>query len=191
MEGRYIKNEKQRGLILPPMLKEFLIKYGYLPVNRGILSCYSPDYMELFTVETEDEDGDICIIGNMAGIPAAVRLEDMTEDNPPLLSGNPHPEEESDTVEYWTWEFSGLHLQDFLSFLFLKNLTGDRNFTRYEDEAEIKELFRLYHVDKDLILESGCQARLCDLLGRENENSSRQFCMKKGSTLSECRETMA
>ena len=109
-KGDIIKNEKQRGLILPPMLKEFLIKYGYLPVNRGILSCYSPDYMELFTVETEDEDGDICIIGNMAGIPAAVRLEDMTEDNQPLLSGNPHPEEESDTVEYWTWEFSGLHL---------------------------------------------------------------------------------
>lgn len=52
-KGDFIKNEKKKGLVLPPMLREFLEKYGYLSVNAGGANSYRifhPDDMAMIAL---------------------------------------------------------------------------------------------------------------------------------------------
>lgn len=62
-EGDFIKNEKERGLCLPPLLREYLEKYAYLSINKGQIVFFHPDDIREFDLPTEDGEVHIMAIG--------------------------------------------------------------------------------------------------------------------------------
>ncbi len=63
--GDFIKNEKKRGLVVPPPLREFLENYGYLSINRDEngYHLFDPDGMGLVDLMAEDEEIHLLVIG--------------------------------------------------------------------------------------------------------------------------------
>lgn len=61
--GDFIKNEKQNGLILPPVLKEFLEKYAYLDMNKGQITFFHPDHIRVLDLPIDDGEVHIMVIG--------------------------------------------------------------------------------------------------------------------------------
>lgn len=52
--GDFIKNEKKNGLVLPPVLREFLEKYAFLDMNKGQIVFFHPDYIREFDLPVDD-----------------------------------------------------------------------------------------------------------------------------------------
>ncbi len=63
--GDFIKNEKERGLTVPPMLREFLEKYAYLDINKGQVTFFHPDYIREFSLPIEGGKVHIMLIGKV------------------------------------------------------------------------------------------------------------------------------
>ncbi|MDE6727505.1 MAG: hypothetical protein K2J80_06150 [Oscillospiraceae bacterium] len=61
--GDFIKNEKQNGLVLPPVLREFLEKYAFLDMNKGQIIFFHPDYIREICLPTDGDDVHILVIG--------------------------------------------------------------------------------------------------------------------------------
>lgn len=62
--GGFIKNEKKNGLVVPPLLREFLEKYAYLDMNRGQITFFHPDDMRVLHLPIEDgAEVQIMVIG--------------------------------------------------------------------------------------------------------------------------------
>lgn len=63
-KNAFVRNEKKNDLTLPPMLREFLEKFGYLPVNTGRENSYRifhPDNMAQFSLP-DGNGGEVHII---------------------------------------------------------------------------------------------------------------------------------
>lgn len=65
--GDFIKNEKKRGLIVPPPLREFLENYGYLSINRDEngYHLFNPDGMGIVDLMAGDEEIHLLVIGSL------------------------------------------------------------------------------------------------------------------------------
>ena len=65
--GDFIKNEKKRGLVVPPPLREFLENYGYLSINRtdNGYHLFDPDGMGLVDLMAGDEEIHLMVIGSL------------------------------------------------------------------------------------------------------------------------------
>lgn len=61
--GDFIKNEKERGLTLPPLLREFLENYAYLDMNKGQITFFHPDRIRVLDLPTDDGEVHIMAIG--------------------------------------------------------------------------------------------------------------------------------
>lgn len=59
--GDFIKIEKKNGLVVPPLLKEFLEKYAYLDMNKGQITFFHPDQIRVLDLPTDD--GEVHIMG--------------------------------------------------------------------------------------------------------------------------------
>lgn len=62
-KGDFIKSEKERGLSLPPLLREYLENYAYLEINRGQIVFFHPDDIREFDLPTDDGNVHIMVIG--------------------------------------------------------------------------------------------------------------------------------
>ena len=71
-------NENERGIIMPYLLKEFLAKYAYLPVNRqsGSVRFFHPNLMTIMHFSAE-EFGDLALlcVGRVGEYQIAVKNE--------------------------------------------------------------------------------------------------------------------
>lgn len=61
-EGDFIKNEKERGLTVPPLLREYLENYAYLEINKGQIVLFHPDEIREFDLPIGDGDGEVHIM---------------------------------------------------------------------------------------------------------------------------------
>lgn len=52
--GDFIKNQKKTHVKVPPMLREFLEKYGYLEINKGQIIFFHPDDMRFLELNLPD-----------------------------------------------------------------------------------------------------------------------------------------
>lgn len=75
--GDFIKNEKQRGLVLPTELQEFLENYGYLDVNRNEDSfrLFHPDDMGIINLQTDIGEVPILAAGIFRDYLVGLRLD--------------------------------------------------------------------------------------------------------------------
>ncbi len=75
-EGDFIKNEKERGLSLPPLLRDYLESYAYLEINRGQIVFFHPDQIREFDLPTEDGEIHIMEIGRGDNFFVGIELGD-------------------------------------------------------------------------------------------------------------------
>ena len=117
-QGDFIKNEQKRALILPELLREFLHRYGYLPVNRGDGHLYHPDEIVPFTLNTADGALHLwaigwCLTDKAVAIKAGWQVED-----PFVYLGQTGEDGVTD------WNSTNTRLSDVLKLLFCFNLLG-------------------------------------------------------------------
>lgn len=77
-DGDFIKNEKQCGLTVPPLLREYLENYAYLEINKGQIVLFHPDEIREFDLPTEDGEVHIMAIGRASNF--FVGIERGTDD---------------------------------------------------------------------------------------------------------------
>lgn len=73
-EGDFIKNEKERGLCLPPLLREYLEKYAYLSINKGQIVFFHPDHIREFNIPIDNGDVHIMTIGRAENFFVGIEL---------------------------------------------------------------------------------------------------------------------
>ncbi|MDE6732538.1 MAG: hypothetical protein K2J77_06650, partial [Oscillospiraceae bacterium] len=74
-EGDFIKNEKKRGLCLPPLLREYLENYAYLEINRGQIVFFHPDQIREFNIPIDNGDVHIMTIGRAENFFVGIELD--------------------------------------------------------------------------------------------------------------------
>lgn len=115
-QGDFIKHEKKRALILPELLRNFLLRYGYLPVNRGDGHLYHPDEITAFTLDTAEGNLHLWAIGWCLTDKAVAIKADWQTENPFIYLGQVN----EDGFTYWSSTNS--RLSDVLKLLFCFNL---------------------------------------------------------------------
>lgn len=97
-EGDFIKNEKERGLCLPQLLREYLESYAYLEVNQGQIVLFHPDTIREFDLPTGDGSVHIMAIGRAGDFFVGIELGDNDDDNDddyPIAFGTINEEQRS------------------------------------------------------------------------------------------------
>lgn len=147
-EGDFIRNEKERGLTVPPMLREFLENYGYLEINgggEGRFKLFHPDGMG-GVVLNDDEEGEIhlLVVGELGGMWIALRMDEC--DYLRIVFG-----ERSDEGTMWTPTDNGT-LEGILTVMFCSQLFGAADSFVFENDIEIDAVLK--NVDRSLITPS-------------------------------------
>lgn len=138
-EGEFIKNEKKRGLVYPPQLKEFLQKYGYFTVNSGDGVSdvkgrfWLPDDVVITAMDSGNGYWDLVTAGSLGELYVGFSADDCGKDNPPIAFGKEI--QEQDGSQIISFRSSGLYLRDILICLFTGNLLYAAKGTYYEAEA--------------------------------------------------------
>lgn len=97
-EGDFIRNEKEFGLCLPPLLREYLESYAYLEINHGQIVLFHPDQIREFDLPTEDGRVHIMAIGRAEDFFVGIELgdnDDDTDDDFPIAFGTINEEQRS------------------------------------------------------------------------------------------------
>lgn len=149
-EGEFIKNEKKRGLVFPPLVREFLQKYGYFNINKGNAYCFLPDDMKLLLSETGESSHDMLLIGVRRELFIGIAYEDCSMEDPFIYLGAQYPSGYDSAEFYWDWQNSGLSLNDFLTLLFIENLSAWTDSIVYNETEPIAAFLKKYGSGKDM-----------------------------------------
>lgn len=136
-EGELIRNEKRRGVFLPSLLKEFLLRYGLFNVNRGINQIWLPDKIDTDLAKVDGEKRDILILGKFRDDLVAVLADECDQENPTLLLDE-LPEEENGEVTL-VFNKSDLDLKEFLTTMIIESPSVYDNAKFYNDDSGIQE----------------------------------------------------
>lgn len=170
-DGDFIKNEKKRGLVLPPLLREFLENYGYLEINEGgegKFKLFHPDGIGGVLLN-DDEEGDIhlLVIGVLGELWIAVRMDECdylrivfgekSDDVNRMLTQLPQergteaaqPRATCGTI--WTPTENGT-LEGVLTVMFCSQLFGSADSFVFEEKNEINAVLKKHGADRSLIL---------------------------------------
>lgn len=149
--GDFIKNEKKRGLVLPPMLREFLEKFGYLSVNAGGSNAYKifhPDDMAMIALP-DGNGGEVhlIVIGTLNVDKRDGSGEDtffvgVRPDIPELQTAM--GQESEDGMEWWGTERT---LSGLLNLLFLSILGKSCNSYVFDEPSDIKAVLKHHDFD--------------------------------------------
>lgn len=147
-KGDFIKNEKERGLVLPPELREFLENYAYLEINEGgegKFKLFHPDYIGGVLL-SDDEEGDIhlLVIGALNDLWVAVRMDEC--DYLRIVFG-----EKSDDGTIWTPSDNGT-LEGMYAVMFCSQLYRSADSYVFEEMPEIDAVLKKHGADRSLIL---------------------------------------
>jgi len=142
-EGDFIRNEKRRGLELPPILKEFLSKYGYLDVNSGDDQLWVPDKIDFDTAKVDGETKEILIIGALRGNLVAILKEDCGQENPWLLLDD-LPEENGEELTLVFHKSKEIDLREMLTILLLESPAAYNSSLACNNHEEILKAIQEY-----------------------------------------------
>lgn len=148
-EGDFIKNEKQKGLVYPQMLKEYLQKYGFFGVNRGDSRFWLPDDARLIKINMETETKDMYLLGVLGTYCIGIFAEDCNEEDPPVSFGE--SVELDDGRNALSFGDSGMYLSDVLLCLFAGNIIpGAEAGKTYDTKEEAEEILGRYSFEPEL-----------------------------------------
>lgn len=152
-KGDFIKNEKKRGLVLPPMLHEFLERFGYLSVNAGGLHAYRifhPDDMAMIAL-SDGNGGEvkIIVIGSLRVIKQGTENEEeaflvgVRPDTPDFQMAMGQ-EGENGGMDWWP---TGRTLFGFFNMMFLSILGKSCSSYIFEEPSDIKAVLKHHKFD--------------------------------------------
>lgn len=129
-KGDLTRNEQQRKLLLPAMLRDFMLQYDSLGVNYGESCVLRPDRMKIV-----DE---MVLFAYLDGrTMLAFRRVDFTEFNPPLYYAQPFFEDEAAEPEWRFRQAPGFWLRDFLIMLVICNLK--RQLIQWDEPSQLAQ----------------------------------------------------
>ena len=144
-EGEFIKNEKQRGLVFPQKLKEFLIRFGFFGVNRGGCRLLFPDNVSIASIPFDYDHRDMLVVGiiksSNGDIYVGIFADECGLEDPPISLGEAVETDDGRLV--LSFGASTMRLRDVLLYAFAENLFELSEGTDYGDEF-IKELIQKY-----------------------------------------------
>lgn len=153
-KGDFIKNEKKHNLFLPPLLREFLEKFGYLSVNAGGIGAYRifhPDDMAQFSLHGENgEDIKLLIFGTLTVTKKDAQSDDDTElfyigvrpDTPDLQTAMGQSSEEG--MDWWG---TGRTLEGLLRLMFISIICRSCDSYLFEEKSEILAVLKHHNAD--------------------------------------------
>ncbi len=154
-KGDFIKNEKKNGLILPPLLRDFLEKFGYLSVNEGGANSYRvfhPDDMARFSLPSDEGEIHLIVIGSLRVDKRDGKDgEDLyfiavRPDTPDLQTAM--GQESDNGMEWWG---TNRTLSSLLQMMFLAVLGKSGDSYIYEESAEIDAVLKNHNAERSLI----------------------------------------
>ncbi len=153
-KGDFIKNEKKNGLILPPLLRDFLEKFGYLSVNKGGANSYRifhPDDMARFSLPSGEGEIRLIVIGSLRVDKRGGGGEDLyfiavRPDTADLQTAM--GQESDDGMEWWG---TNRTLSSLLQMMFLAVLGKSGDSYIYEESAEIGAVLKNHGAERSLI----------------------------------------
>lgn len=142
-EGEFIKNEKTRGLVFPPILKEFLTAYGYLDINQNKDSFrfFFPDDMNEISLQTEIGEVPILIIGVFRDYVLGIRRD--TEDLQAAFG--------EQTEDGTMWSPVGLNFSGILATMLVSLLFQSGKHTVCDNEDAIDAELAKYDAQRSLL----------------------------------------
>lgn len=152
--GDFIKNEKKHGLFLPPLLREFLEKYGYLSVNEGGVGAYKifhPDDMAQFSLHGENGDDIMLLVCGALVVPKKdAQSEQDTElfyigirpDTPDLQTAMGQNSEEG--MDWWP---TGRTLEGLLRLMFISIICRSCDSYLFEEKSKISAVLKHHGAD--------------------------------------------
>lgn len=151
--GDFIKNEKKNGLVLPPMLREFLERFGYLSVNEGGLHAYKifhPDDMAQFALP-DGNGGEVhlIVIGTLRVIKEGTDDEEElffigTRPDTPDFQMAMGQEGENGGMDWWP---TGRTLFGFLNMMFLSILGKSCDSYVFDEASDISAVLKHHGFD--------------------------------------------
>lgn len=153
-KGDFIKNEKKKGLILPPLLRDFLEKFGYLSVNEGGANSYKifhPDDMAQFSLPSDEGEVRLMVIGSLRVDKRDSEGEDLyfiavRPDTPDLQTAM--GQETDGGMEWWG---VNRNLTSLLQMMFLSILGKSSDTYIFEESAEIDAVLKNHGAERSLI----------------------------------------
>lgn len=135
-EGELIKFEKEWGMHLPLLLKQFYQSYGYFDVNYGHKQLFLPDDIMILPNEG-DSLAEMIIIGRCQDQYVGILNTGGIADNPKLYFGV-RIQGETEALGQWDFQESALTLRDFLRFMFIENLSQHTHSEVVEDPSQLE-----------------------------------------------------
>lgn len=153
-KGDFIKNEKKHNLFLPPLLREFLEKYGYLSVNQGGIGAYKifhPDYMAQFSL-SDGNGGEIKLLvcGELVVPKKDAQTDEDVEmfyigirpDTPDLQTAMGQNSEEG--MDWWP---TGRTLEGLLRLMLISIVNKSCDSYLFEDKNDILSVLKRHNSD--------------------------------------------
>lgn len=150
--GDFIKNEKKRGLVLPPMLREFLEKFGYLSVNAGGANAYRlfhPDDMAMIALpDGNGGEVHIIVIGSLTVNKQGTEDEELffvgVLPETPDFETAMGQESENGGTDWWP---TGRTLPGLLNLMFLSILGKSCNSYVFDEPSDIRAVLKHHDFD--------------------------------------------
>lgn len=110
------KFHKRCNVKLPPVIEEFLLRYAYFNVNRGMSQIWHPINMKLIKAacEKSTEADEFLLFGETSGQLLGIKTTDTVAQNPKLW----YLTEQENKV--WSYDDAKLDLSEFLQIMFLE-----------------------------------------------------------------------
>lgn len=171
--GDFIKNEKQRGLVLPELLRRFLEDYGYLSVNSGGVNAYRiyhPDSMGEVNLTSEDGEISLLVVGALVVADSESEESDYwlavrtDMENLPICFG-----EETDDGSVWTP--TDMTLSGVLTVMFCAQLFKSSEVYVFSEADEIETALAMYGIEKQRIIPSAGNSQQMSICYDENSSS--------------------
>lgn len=145
-EGDLIKAERKNLIKLPKILKEYLLKYGELDVNRGSNQLWLPNPDDIRPVKIGDSTEIVYIIGKFHGDLVAIPPNASTADNPKVLFSIPVKAPEPDSL--MSFHKSDITLRELLTNIIINSPPVDYTARVQDDRNGLSEALGFLELGK-------------------------------------------
>lgn len=148
-DGDLVKNSKENGFAVPPVLREFLEKYAYLDMNKGQITFFHPDDIRVLHLPVDGGAVHIMVIGRVDETLIGI---DLGTKNMEIAVGNI----EDGSI---MWEPSdGMTLSGMMRLMFISTLFKSSDKYLFQG-AEINAVLKKHGVERSMIAPSGGNAQ--------------------------------
>ncbi|MCM1299265.1 MAG: hypothetical protein NC203_08005 [Firmicutes bacterium] len=162
-EDDFIGSEKDRGLIYPPRLKEFLLRFGKLRVNQNIVTLWLPEHVPIVNVPCGGTERKLYTFGEWNHRGIGIFADECGAKDPPVVFVTVKEKEGKSLLELSP---TSLSLNDILKYAFVENLFFRSGGSYYIEPEDVGAAVRMYSAKPQKGEKSFLQLMAADKLPR-------------------------